>query len=210
MINKMKSRTFLLISIVVLFMTIPLTAQLKRDGLIFSEVYLDENEPDKSWLEIYNPTSKPLILEKFRFFQVLSTNILPEEIQEKGGIEIPPNECIVLCANVAGFDFSMHEKSKLIQVSTITHFDKGGFFSLRTKGLGEDGVDIFLYGDPEETSKLKKKLGDFVVPFSKNSKSYSRKMTKGTAEKFKSEFYLTEPSPGKHSEEENFKSMERR
>jgi len=97
MINKLKSRVFLLI--MVLFSTIPLNAQLKRDGLIFSEVYLNDIELDKSWLEIYNPTTEPLVLERFRFYHVMTTNILPQEIQENGGIELLPGECIVLCAN---------------------------------------------------------------------------------------------------------------
>jgi len=174
MINKMKSRIFLLLLIAVLVMTMPLTAQLKRNGLIFSEVYLNDVEPEKSWLEIYNPTTERLILEKFRFYQVLTPNILPQEIQEQGGMEVPPGECIVLCANESRFDFQIETKAKLIQVSAMCQFGKGGFFSLGTKGLGEDGEDIFRYGDPEVTSKLKSQLGDFVVPFSRDGKSHTR------------------------------------
>jgi len=200
MINKMKNRIFLLILIAVTCMTMPLSAQLKRDGLIFSEVYLNENEPDKSWLEIYNPTTVPLILEKFRFYWVLTPNVLPQEIQEQGGIEISPGECIVLCANESNFDFQIEAKSKPIQVSAMTHFGKGGFFSLGTKGLGEDGEDIFRYGDPEITAKLKSQLGDFVVPFSRDAKSYTRIKSEIPEERFQPNFTQTEPSPGHYME----------
>jgi len=200
MINKTKGWVVLGMSITILFTVLSLSAQLKRDGLIFSEVYLNENEPDKSWLEIYNPTNMPLILEKIRFYHVKTTNILPKEIREEGGVEIAPGECIILCAKESKFDFPVITKSKLIQVSAITHFGKGGFFSLGTKGLGEEGVDIFRYGDPEVTSKLKNQLGNFVVPFSKNAKSYTRIKSETLGEQFLPNFTQTAPSPGLYIE----------
>jgi len=169
-----------------------------RNGLIFSEVYLDENNPDKSWIEIYNPTSQPLVLEKFRFLNIKTTNILPEAIQEKGGIEILPGKCLVLCASAIDFHFDFNAKSALIEVSVMAAFGKGGFFSLRTKDMGEDGVDLFRYGDPEKTVKWVNEIGDFVVPFSTNGKSFHRKMTKGIDESVSPEFYSAEPSPGQH------------
>jgi hypothetical protein len=181
-------------------MATPLSAQLKRTGLIFSEVYLNGNEPDKSWLEIFNPTTEPLILEKFRFYHVMTTNILPQEIQEKGGIQIAPGECIILCANKSKFDFPLEAKSKLIQVSTMTHFGKGGFFSLATKELGENGEDIFRYGDPEMTSKLKNRIGDFVVQFSKDTQSFTRIKYETAEERFLPNFIRTRPSPGCYME----------
>lgn len=130
MINKLKSRIFLLILIMVLFSTIPLNAQLKRDGLIFSEVYLNDIEPDKSWLEVYNPTTQPLVLERVRFYDIMTTNILPQEIQKNGGIELLPGECVVVCANEFKFVFKLKPNSRLIQVSAMKHFGKGGFFYL--------------------------------------------------------------------------------
>ena len=60
---KMRNRLLLLISSIMLFIVEPLSAQMNYKGLIFSEVYLDESRPEQSWLEIYNPTSNPLILE---------------------------------------------------------------------------------------------------------------------------------------------------
>ena len=108
--------------------------------MIFSEVYLDANLPERSWIEIYNPTSQPLVLEKIRYLNVKITNILPEAIQEKGGIEVLPGECIVICASTAHFQFNMDTKSSLFEIPENKHFGKGGFFSLRTKNMGEDGL----------------------------------------------------------------------
>ncbi len=195
--NIMKYRTFLLIFIAVACIAVPLSAQLKRESLIFSEVYLNGNESDKSWLEIYNPTTRPLILEKFTFYWVLTPNVLPQEIREQGGIEISPGECVVLCANQSKFGFHMETRTKLVQVSSIIHFRKGGFFALGTKGLGEDGEDIFRYGDPEVTSRFKSQVGDFVVPFSKEAKSYTRIRSETHGQQFLPNFTQTEPSPGR-------------
>jgi|GEM_PF-2183819 len=200
MIIKMKIKTFLLILIVILFMSVTLTAQLKRNGLIFSEVYLNEDKPNKSWLEIYNPTAGPLVLEKFRLYHILTSNVLPQEIQEQGGIEISPGDCIILCANESEFDFKIDTKSTIIQSSAIANFRKGGFFSLKTKGSEEEGVDIFRYGDPEVTSKLKNKLGNFVVPFSRDARSYTRIMSVTHGQRFMPNFTHTEPSPGRYVE----------
>ncbi len=194
MIKKIKG--LILIGICTMILAVPLSAQLKYGRLIFSEVYLNANEPAKSWLEIYNPTTESLILESFRFYSIKTKNILPEEIQKKGGIEITSGECLILCANKAIFDLSVMENLNLVQVSAMTHFGKGGFFSLKTKNMGEEGEDIFRYGNPEETSKLKKQLGNFVVPFSKGNISYTRVKNNKPGEKFMTNFTQTEPSPG--------------
>jgi len=194
---------FLLINVyflLLLFYNIPLFSQIKREGLIFSEVYLNKNNPNKSWLEIYNPTTIPLVLESIRFYHIKTTNILPEEIQKEGGIEISPGECLILCVNESDFDFQVSKNSKIIQVKAIRHFGKGGFFSLRTKGMGEEGIDIFRYGSPEETSGLKDQLGSFVVPFSDNDKSYTRIKSEMPGERFLPNFIPTEPSPGHHEQ----------
>jgi len=198
MINRMKSITMLFL-LTILFITIPLSAQLKRDGLIISEVYLNEDDPEMSWLEVYNPTKELLVLEKFRFYDIMTDNILPQEIQEKGGIEILPGECIVLCSNEETFDFPIKSKVMLIPVSAMISFGKGGFFSLQTKGLEEDGVDIIRYGDPEKTSKLKTELGNFVVPFSKSTLSFSRIENESPEERFLPNFIQSEPSPGSYT-----------
>ncbi len=177
----------------------PLSAQQQRNGLIFSEVYLDANNPSQSWIEIYNPSAQSQVLEKFRYSSILTPNILPAEIQEKGGIEILPGKCLVLCASAIDFHFDVNAKSTLVEVTVMAHFGKGGFFSLRTKDMGEDGVDLFRYGDPEKTVKWVNEIGDFVIPFSTNGNSFHRKMTKGENETVSPEFYSAAPTPGQHN-----------
>jgi len=189
MFNILKKRTLLFITTGVMLIVLPLSAQLKREGLIFSEVYLNENGPDKSWIEIYNPTDKPLVLEKFRFYNIMTTNILPEEIRKKGGIELVPGETLILCADKTKLNFS--NNVKIVQIEVISAFGKGGFFSINTKGMEENGVDIFRYGDPEKTSELSNQISNFVVPFSTDDKSYSR-----VNDQYK--FTKSEPSPGVH------------
>lgn len=201
MISKLKNKTFLLILIEIIFLTITLSAQLKRDGLIFSEIYLSENEPNRSWLEIYNPTNTILILEKFRFDSVLSPNILPEEINEKGGINISPGECIVLCASGTGVDLQNVSKLRIVEVEAMRHFRKGGgFFALVTKELGKDGVDIFYYGNPEKTAKYRSSNDDFVVPFTTDAISYTRIKSQVPGDQFQPNFIKTRPSPGSYTE----------
>ena len=181
-----KNKTILSMVIVVILTYIPLSAQLK-EGLIFSEVYLNRNEPDKSWIEIYNPTSIKLSLEKFRSSNVLTTNILPQEI----------NESIILCPDKT--KFNLKSSAKINQVSEMSNFGKGGFFSLKTKEMGEEGADIFRYGNPEVTLNLETQLGNFVVPFSTDSKSYSRMSGNIPGESFQPRFIKTEPTPGSYN-----------
>ncbi len=57
---------FLSITMLFLLQTM-LFAQVESKGLIFNEVYLDISHPAKSWVEIYNPTESPLMLEAVRF-----------------------------------------------------------------------------------------------------------------------------------------------
>jgi len=198
MLNKSNNRTFLFVVMcIVILMTHSLSAQLKREGLIFSEVYLNRNEPAKSWIEIYNPTNTKLTLEKFRSSNVLTTNILPQEINDKGGIEITPGESIILCADKTKFNFSSNAKIK--QVSDMSCFGKGGFFSMKTKEMGEEGADIFRYGNPEATLSLGDRLGNFVVPFSTDSISYSRMIGNIPGERFQTNFIKTEPTPGSYN-----------
>jgi hypothetical protein len=189
MSNEIKTKLFYLF-LGVMFIGLSLSAQSKKKSLVFNEIYLNESEPDESWLEIYNPSNNPLVLEKFRLYNVMTTNILPGEIRKNGGLEIAPGESIILCANSAKLNLN-NAKIKVIQISVLGSFGKGGFFSLRTKGMGENGVDIVRYGDPKLTVTLQNQIGDYVIPFSSDSQSYSRIDDHYS-------FIRSEPSPGIH------------
>lgn len=191
MFSEIRCKIFLLISVGVMCLTLPLSAQLKREGLIFSEVYLNDKEPDKSWLEIYNPTLKPLVLKKLRFYQILTPNIIPEELVERGDLQLFPHECLVICANKSKLKFGRDIKIKLIELNVINQFGIGGFFSLRTQGQGDEGVDTFRYGEPKITAKFESQLGGYVVSFSNSMMSYKRSIKDSLPV-----FTLQNPSPG--------------
>ncbi len=193
---------YLMIIIILICITTPLSAQMTYKGLIFSEVYLDKNQPEQSWLEIYNPTSATVILENFRVYHIKTTNMLPRDIIEKGGIEIPSKKCIVLCANNKFSNNSFSGELEFIEVPGIACFGKGGFFSMSTRDFGESGIDIIRYGAPEYTSELQNQLGDFVVPLSEDLKSYSRVKSQNNEKPFKPNFIKTMPSPCQYSEKE--------
>lgn len=193
---KMRNRLLLLISSIMLFIVEPLSAQMNYKGLIFSEVYLDESRPEQSWLEIYNPTSNPLILEKFRFSHILTTNMLPEDIVKNGGIEIPSKECILICSDKSVFGTKINGNTQVIQISTIKKFYKGGFIALTTKYFDENGIDMIRYGESELTSEFSEKLGNFVIPISEDSLSYSRILNEDETTGTRPKFIKGIPTPG--------------
>ncbi|MGD8782693.1 MAG: porin family protein [Ignavibacteria bacterium] len=119
MTNIKRNKAILSLVILLLTTALPLSAQLKREGLIFSEVYLNENKPGKSWVEIYNPTNMTLTLEKFRTSNVLTTNILPEEIKDKGGIEVVPGATVVLCADKN--KLNCNSNTQIIQIEGLNN-----------------------------------------------------------------------------------------
>jgi len=102
--------------------------------------------------------------------------------------------------NESKFDFQMKPNSRIIQVSAMKNFGKGGFFSLVTAGLGEDGVDIFRYGDPEMTSNFQSQAGNFVVSFSRDVRSFARIKNESIGEQFLPNFTQTKSSPGSYVE----------
>ena len=201
--NIMQNRTILILMIGILLLALPLSAQLKREGLIFSEVYLNEEEPGENWVEIYNPTLEPLILEAFRTYNVETINVLPEEINNKGGLEIAPGECVIICTDRNKLKYN--GTARILQINTMGAIGDGGFLAIRTKSMGEDGVDIFRFGDPEKTSRLKEEVGDFVVPFSTENESYSRINIGASEELSTYGFEKTEPSPGIQTHEGGLK-----
>lgn len=194
----MKNKIILFTIINILLICLTLSAQVKNEGLIFSEVFLKDNDSDASWIEIYNPTQKSLTLESFRIWNIMTTNMLPKEINEKGGLEISPGEFIILCVDKA--KLNLNKNIKIIEIKGINHFGRGGFFSLRTKGMKENGEDIIRYGNPEITSYLENKIGSFVVPFSNDGKSYSRPISKISGDQIQLNFVKTKPSPGLSNE----------
>jgi len=171
-----------------------LYAQEESKGLIFNEVYLDKDKPEKCWIEIYNPTLNPLILDAVRYSHIKTINMLPHSIQQTGGIIVKPGEYLIITP--AKVNFSLSLKSKNILLPVLANFDKGGFLALTTKGLGNSGIDVFRYGDPAKSEEFKEFKDKPIVNFSSSGNSYSRKITQEGGLTVILDFYESEPTKG--------------
>lgn len=173
-----------------------LSSQEKVIGLIFSEVYLDENQPSKSWVEVWNPTDKSLILATFRISHIKTVDILPPHIRRNGGILVNRDEYLVLCVSEAQFNSEWGNIKNLVAVNALIYFSSGGFIALTTKGLEDVSFDTFRYGVPEISEEFEDLCGSQVIPFSKNGKSYSRNMLETEEGIDISDYHETAPTPG--------------
>lgn len=183
-----------------LLITLPLFAQENRKGLIVSEAYLDKGQPGSSWVEVYNPTDQPLVLERFRLSHVKTIDVLPADIRRQGGIEIEPDGHLVLCADGDQFDSVWGTKIGPVVVEVLADLPEGGFIALATKGLGLDGEDGFRFGNPASSLHVEASFGDLVLSFSKNKKnkrSYSRRIEKTEAGSTVYGFSESAPTPGR-------------
>jgi len=150
----------------------------QSEKLVFSAVCLCKAEPGLSWIEIMNPTEKPLVLEKFRFSHIRTTNILPVEIQEKGGIEIPPGKVFILCASRKEFFQKWDvDESMVFEIEAIRHFDEGGFIAIKTKGQRRNALDAVRYGNPSITTEYENLMGNLVLKWTAGDKSNRLKMS---------------------------------
>ena len=70
------------------------------DKVIINEIFLDFENCNISWVEIFNPLQEPVTLESFFTSHVRTPNQLPIEVKENGGLAIGPQEYVVLCADI--------------------------------------------------------------------------------------------------------------
>lgn len=189
-----EKRTYLLFFLLLFLSDILLIAQVEIKGLIFNEVYLDKGQPSKSWFVVYNPTKDKLILNAVRYSHIKTTNMLPDSIQQKGGIEINAGEYLVLSA--IKIETALPNGTKYFYLPILSHLDTGGFIALTTRGLGSSGIDVFKYGDPAKSKEFKEFIDNPILDFSTNHKSYSRKIVENNGIITVSNFYETEPTIG--------------
>ena len=193
-----KRRLFCFLMLTPLFFyTTGASAQETADHLVISQVYLDNNQPANSWIEVYNATDKPLILERLRISHIKTINVLPKAIQDQGGLRVAAGEYLILCANQSLFDSAYATSTKYTGVDGLSQIATGGFIAVTTKGAGEAKGGVVRYGDPEKSMQISKLAGDQVVGFSKNRKSFTRKITKTAAGMNVSDFVETSAAPGK-------------
>lgn len=176
-----------------LLMSIVIYAGDPVSGLVITEVLLDDNNPQNSWIEIYNPTEKNLYLERFRLSHIRTINVLQRNNRD---FKVKPKEIIILCANLKKFE-QMYGKMKIkvIEVEALSMFTDGGFIALATKNNPETGGDVVRYGLPERSLSIQSIVGNNVIQFSEQ-KSYSRKIVVTAYGKHLSEFEQLDPTPG--------------
>jgi len=180
-----------------LLLPVPTIGQEKIEQLILSEVYLDNAEPLRCWIEVYNPADRALVLERFRLSHIKTINVFSKEIQDRGGIEVQPGEYLVLCADSDLFSATYGTEIKPIAVDGLSHLASGGFLVIATKGGKEHKGTITRYGEAERSSHAAGLAGAQVLGFSREGKSYSRRIVKTPTGDSVSDFSQSTPTPGK-------------
>lgn len=188
-------RFCLVLILLLCFLSILIDAQDTVDKLIISEVYLEEKNPINRWIEIYNPTGKSLTLFRFRPSNIRSIDVLPPDIRRKGGIEIKPNEFVILSADERTFRTNSNIKCKIIVIKTLKFLSNSGFIVLYTKDFEKTTFDGFRYGNPEYTISQKDIFGEQVINFSNDGKSWSRTIEFSESTSKNMNFIKTIPSP---------------
>lgn len=191
-------------SVLILFLLTPLllwapgaSAQESADHLVISQVCLDSGQATNSWIQVYNPTDGPLTLQRLRLSGVRTINVLPKAVQDQGGIQVGPGECLILCSNDSSFN-AMYSSltTKRIGIDALSHLGPGGFFAITTEGAPEAKGGVVRYGDPKNSELVSKLAGDQIVGFSKEGKSFTRKITRSAGLFNISDFVVTTASPG--------------
>jgi hypothetical protein len=194
--HKLKVIAFLL-SVFFLGVINVITAQESADHLVISQVSVNNDQPGKSWLEIYNPTDNALVLERFRLSHLRSINVLPQEIRNEGGIKVGAGKYIVLCADENLFKSSFGDEVKAIYVKALSRVTSGGFLAITTTGAGGAKGIVVRYGKRESSSNIAELAGDQVIGFSEEGKSYTRKIERSGTGIIISDFIESYAHPGK-------------
>lgn len=173
-----------------------ITAQGTAEHLIISQVCLNNNEKSKSWIEVYNPSDKTLILQRFRLSHLRTINVLPDSINKEGGIKIGAGEYVILCADGNIFKSIYGSRVKSIWVKSLSRIANGGFLAITTKGADITKGEIVRYGKAEYSSRLAEVAGVQVIGFSGEGRSYTRKIEKSGTVIIVSDFIESSADPG--------------
>lgn len=148
------------------------------NNLVISQVSLSTTEPERNWIEVYNPSDKPLWLERLRLSHFRTVNILPESVQKNGGIKVPAGGNIVICADEAAFSSLYGNDMELTVVPALLRLADGGFIVIATQGGQESRGCFVRYGKPGMSSKVSGLAGGQVVGFSEKGRSFRRELAK--------------------------------
>ncbi len=174
-----------------------ITAQEAADHLVISQVCLNNIQTVKSWIEVYNPTDKDLVLERFRLSHLKTINVLPKEINKEGGIKVGAGGYIILCADEDLFKTTYGKEVKVFYVKALSQITSGGFLAITTKGADITKGGLVRYGKGEWSSKIAELAGGQVVGFSGEGKSYARKIEKSGKDIIITDFTESTANPGK-------------
>ncbi|MBN1291722.1 MAG: hypothetical protein JXB48_07765 [Candidatus Latescibacteria bacterium] len=192
-----KSYMFIILLILLtglLVLESPILAENNIDRLIMSEIHIDKNEPAKNFIEIYNPTDKPLTLIRLRLSTLLTPNILPYEYRD--GIVLSAHEKIIVCANEDFLGEVSHPGIRIIEAEPLKVTCSGGFFAIVNKESTSVPIDVVRYGDPKRSDHVKAFSNIQVIPLPENGKSYSRPITENNGSISVADFIESVRSPG--------------
>ncbi len=141
------------------------------NSLIISEVHLESLDSENNWIEVYNPTDKPLNLFQFRTSHVWTKNMMPVKYRDT---IVAAGEYAIICANKNMFDTVT---CPIIEIPFFSSLTKGGFVLIGSKEELTDEqytYNAIRYGDPSLTEKYQSKFGEFVAQFANHGMSYQR------------------------------------
>ncbi|MCL5266513.1 MAG: lamin tail domain-containing protein [Bacteroidetes bacterium] len=173
------------------------SAQEATDHLVITQVCLDSTQSANSWIEVYNPTDGPLVLQRIRLSHLKTINVFSKSIQDQGGIQVGAGKHVILCANDSSFKSLYGTQVKTIAVTALSRLASGGFVAITTRGAREAKGAMVRYGKAEMSSNISKLAGDQVVSFSKKGKSFIREVTITKAGIGLSDFVESPAQPGK-------------
>ena len=162
--------------------------------LIMSEIYLDENDPSKNWIEVYNPTDNPLTLIRLRLSTLLTPNILPPEY--KDGIILSANEKIIICADKDFLGSVSQSGITIIEAEYLKVTRSGGFLAIANKENTSIPIDVMRYGSPYRSDHVKAFSEIQVIPLANNGRSYSRTIRAKNGSVSITDFFKSAQSPG--------------
>jgi hypothetical protein len=197
MINRISKAISFFSVVLLLCGTGEMLAQEPADHLVISQVCFNDKQSAKNWIEVYNPTDKPLVLQRIRISHLKTINVLPESIQREGGIQVGAGECVILCSDENVFKSLYGIEAKVIMVNVLSRISSGGFVLITTKDVGESKGAVVRYGEKEISYNISQLAGDQVVGFSEDGKSFKRMVSKSENGFTLSDFVESPATPGK-------------
>jgi hypothetical protein len=192
--NKFRNMILFAIFILILINSWEIKAQDKLKQLIFTKVMIVENSSNV-WLEIFNPNNESVVLSSLRMSGIKTPNILPSEIRKNNGIELKPNERLIICSDKKAFEGLYGININIIEIKLLNNINDGGYLAMNHMEGIENSNNLIRFGDSKKSQSLADKVNDNqVLEFCNDEMCYSREAkTNGVL----SDWTKTIPTPGK-------------